>query len=216
MNLDCCSRNLCHLALPRTFIDQLNRFLLSRRITSRRTCLLWQIDLHGPSNSDSTVPPTLQQMFALARKMGYEMRPIARRSDNTRQRSGSPRAPFTPDQGYRPPFRPGRDFSRIKCFSCGQFEHTQAHCPRPDLSLPYKPAGWNMQSDNQQHQDNYLDRDLTLTGLNAIHQGSNSSSPCDHTLHNSTRKSDSIDTIQNTDSNNRNYVLCLDQSVILD
>ena len=28
----------------------------------------------GQSNSDSTVPPTLQQMFALARKMGYEMR----------------------------------------------------------------------------------------------------------------------------------------------
>ena len=35
----------------------------------------------GQSNSDSTVQPTLQQMFALARKMGYEMRPIARRLD---------------------------------------------------------------------------------------------------------------------------------------
>ena len=106
----------------------------------------------GQSNSDSTVPPTLQQMFALARKMGYEMRPIARRLNNTHQLSGSPRVPFTP-QGYRPPFRPGRDFSRIKCFSCGQFGHTQARCPRPDSSLPYKPAGWNMKSDNQQHQN---------------------------------------------------------------
>ena len=38
----------------------------------------------GQSNSDSVVPPTLQQMFALARKMGYEMRPIARRLDDTR------------------------------------------------------------------------------------------------------------------------------------
>ena len=28
----------------------------------------------GQSSSDSTVPPSLQQMFALARKMGYEMR----------------------------------------------------------------------------------------------------------------------------------------------
>ena len=107
----------------------------------------------GQSNFNSTVPPMLEQMFALAWKMGYEMRPIARRLDNTRQPSGSPRAPFTRGQGYRPPFRPGRDFSRIKCFSCGQFGDTQACCPRPDSSLPYKPAGWNMQSDNQQHQN---------------------------------------------------------------
>ena len=54
----------------------------------------------GQSNPDSTVPPTLQQLFALAWKMGYEMRPIARRLDNTHQPSGSPRAPFTPIQGY--------------------------------------------------------------------------------------------------------------------
>ena len=105
------------------------------------------------SGSDSTVPPTLEQMFALARKMGYEMRPVARRLDSTRQPFGSPRGPFTSGQGYRPPFRPGRDFSRIKCSSCSQFGHTQARCPRPDSSLPHKPAGWNMQSDNQQHQN---------------------------------------------------------------
>ena len=82
----------------------------------------------GPSNPDYTVPLTqlLQQMFALARKMSYEMRPIARRLDYMRQPSGSPRAPFTPNQGYRPPFRPVRDYSRIKCFSCGRFGHTQA------------------------------------------------------------------------------------------
>ena len=30
------------------------------------------------SDPDSPVPPTLQHMFALARKIGYEMRPIAR------------------------------------------------------------------------------------------------------------------------------------------
>ena len=48
----------------------------------------------GPSNPDFTVPPTIRQMFALARKMDYEMC----------QPSGSPRAPFTPNQGYRPPF----------------------------------------------------------------------------------------------------------------
>ena len=52
----------------------------------------------GQSNPDPLVPPTIQQMFALARKMGYEMRPIARRLDNTRQPSGSPRATFIPSQ----------------------------------------------------------------------------------------------------------------------
>ena len=107
----------------------------------------------GHSSSDSAVSPTLQQIIALARKMDYEMRPIARRLDNKRQPSGSPRAPFTPGQGYHPPFRSGRYLSRIKCFSCGQFGHTQAHCPRPESSLPCKPAGWNMQSDSQQHQN---------------------------------------------------------------
>ena len=39
----------------------------------------------GPGVSEPTVPPSLQQMFALAQRMGYEMRPIATllRSDNT-------------------------------------------------------------------------------------------------------------------------------------
>ena len=76
----------------------------------------------GQCSSDSTVPPSLQQMFALAWKMGYKMRPIARRMDNTCQPSGSPRAPFAPGQWYRPPFRSGRDFTGIKCFSCGQLD----------------------------------------------------------------------------------------------
>ena len=132
------------------------------------------------------MPPSLQQMFALPRTMVYEMWQIARRMDNTRQSPGSPRVPFTPGQGYRPRFRSGRDFSMIKCFSCGQFGHTQARCPKPDSTLLYKPAGWNMQSDSQQHHSTtgklYLDRDLTHTGLNAIHQGSISSSPIDQTF----------------------------------
>ena len=74
----------------------------------------------GQGISDSAVSPSLQQMFALARRMGYEIRPIARRMENTRQSQGSPRAPFASGQGYRTLFRSGRDFSRIKCFSCGQ------------------------------------------------------------------------------------------------
>ena len=43
-------------AFPRTFIDQLNRSLLSRRIASRRTCSLWRIDLSGLAR----VSPILQ------------------------------------------------------------------------------------------------------------------------------------------------------------
>ena len=47
-----------------------------------------------------------------------------------------------------------------------------------------------------------------------MHQGSISSSPRDHTLRNSTRNSEIIDTILKTDSDNRNSVLFSDQSDI--
>ena len=96
----------------------------------------------GPSVTEPNMPPSLQQMFALARRMGYEMRPIARRMGTTRQAPGSPR---TTGQGYRAPFRPGH--SKVKCFSCGHMGHTQARCPKPDSSLPFRPDGWNTQSD---------------------------------------------------------------------
>ena len=126
---------------------------------------------------------------------------------------------FTASQGYSPPFRPIQDYSRIKCFSCGQFGHTQARCPKPDSTLPYNPASWNMHSDNQQHQRTttgklYLDWDLTHTGLTALHQGSISPSPPDHALRNSTRNSDIIDTILETDTDNRNSFLFLNQNDI--
>ena len=75
-------------------------------------------------------------MFTLGRQMGNEMRPIARRTGATHQAQSSPRMT---GQGYRAPFRPGRDYSKVKCFSCGHMGHTQARCPNPDSSLP---AGW--------------------------------------------------------------------------
>ena len=115
------------------------------------------VDRHqwtGQGVSDSALSPSLQQMFALARRMGYEMRPIASQMDNTLQSLGSPGVPFASGQGYLTPFRSSRDFSRIKCFSCGQMGHTQARCPKPDLTLPYKPAGWNMQSGSQLQRNN--------------------------------------------------------------
>ena len=88
--------------------------------------------------AEPPLSPELQQMFALARHMGYEMRPIARRLDAPRQAPG-PR--FSQNKDYRAPFRP-RDYSRTKCFSCGQLGHTQVRCPKPDSYLPFRPSGW--------------------------------------------------------------------------
>ena len=46
-----------------------------------------------------------------------------------------------------------RDYSRIKCFSCGQFGHMHTRCPRPDASLPIMPVGWQLPSDYRQQRD---------------------------------------------------------------
>ena len=96
--------------------------------------------------AEPPLSPELQQMFALARRMGYEMRPIARCFDAPRQTPG-PRS--SPNKEYRAPFRP-RDYSRTKCFSCGQLGHTQVRCPKPDSSLPFRPSGWMDRSDGPQ------------------------------------------------------------------
>ena len=75
--------------------------------------------------AEPPLSPELQQMFALAHRMGYEMRPIARRFDAPRQAPG-PR--LSQNKDYRAPFRP-RDYSRTPRFinfchpicSSGQF-----------------------------------------------------------------------------------------------
>ena len=102
--------------------------------------------------SETPGVPTLQQMFALAQRMGYEMRPISRQTDAPRQQSGG-RPPVGQDRGFRPQQRTGRDYSKFRCFSCGQFGHMQARCPKPDASLPYKPAGWFLQSEGNGQRD---------------------------------------------------------------
>ena len=40
--------------------------------------------------AEPPLSPDLRHMFALARRIGYEMRPIARRSDAPRRTPGSP------------------------------------------------------------------------------------------------------------------------------
>ena len=57
------------------------------------------------------------------------------------------------DRVFRSQMRTGRDYSKVKCFSCGQFGHMQSGCPRPDASLPFKPAGWYLQSEGRQQRD---------------------------------------------------------------
>ena len=96
--------------------------------------------------------PTLQQMFALAQRMRYEMRPISRQTDAPRQQPGS-RSPVGQDRGFRSQPRTGRDYSKFRCFSCGQFGHMQSRCPKPDASLPFKPAGWFLQSEGNGQRD---------------------------------------------------------------
>ena len=99
----------------------------------------------GPTAVEPPLSPELQQMFALA----HEMRPIARHFDAPRQTPG-PRS--SPNKEYRAPFRP-RDYSRTKCFSCGQLGHTQIRCPKPDSSLPFRPDRWVDRSEGPQRRN---------------------------------------------------------------
>ena len=66
---------------------------------------------------------------------------------------GPPPPPPDQNRRFRPTARPVRDYSRIKCLSCGEFGHMQSRCRRPDSSLPFKPAGWQLQSDNRPPRD---------------------------------------------------------------
>ena len=108
---------------------------------------------------DTSVSPSLQQMFVLARRMGYEMRPIAGQPDAQRR---PPENRPSPDQnrGFRPPARAGitRELSASAAES---------------LAICRVVA-----RDRRQQQSGKLlvDRDITPTGLYALHPAPLSSS----------------------------------------
>ena len=46
-----------------------------------------------------------------------------------------------PNQQFRPrPVR--RDWSEVKCFSCGKSGHSATHCPTFDMTFPFILPGW--------------------------------------------------------------------------
>ena len=111
----------------------LNRFDPASRVMASRSRFHGRLQRHH-EDADSFGDAITDLVMSATHN--YEMRPIARRMDNTRPLPGSPRAPFTPGQGCHTPIRSGHDFSGIKRFSCGQLGHTQARCPKPDSTLP--------------------------------------------------------------------------------
>ena len=76
---------------------------------------------------------TYQQMFALARRMGYEMHPTTGLSASTSREPATYRIMESQDFVLR--HAQTEDYSRIKCFSCGEFGHMQTRCPTPDVFI---------------------------------------------------------------------------------
>ena len=127
----------------------------------------------GPGISEPQLPPTLQQMFTLAHRMGYEMRPIARRTETACQTSRSPR---TPGQGYRTPFRPDTIILRlnataaVRCDTRKLAAQSRTHRSRSDQMVRMCRLMVYVSAITVPH------RDLTHTGLHIAHLYPTSSS----------------------------------------
>ena len=96
--------------------------------------------------------PTLQQMFALAQRMGYEMRPISRQTDAPRQQSGG-RPPVGQDRGFRPQQRTGTTRSFVvsvvaSLVICRHVAQNQTrHCLINQLVGSYSPRAMDSEMD---------------------------------------------------------------------
>ena len=137
--------------------------------------------------AEPPLSPELQQMFALARRMGYEMRPIARRSDALSPDAGSP---DITGSGISHVVLTWSRLLQDKVFQLQSNGTYTGSLPKADSSLPFRPDGWNARSDGPTATQRRMPtgkrnigRDLTLTGLHVIDSDHASSSPVILDLH---------------------------------
>ena len=116
---------------------------------------LWVTVPRGITEDLRNCPPQRHYNICLHWHVGWDTRCVLspdRQTDGSRPNSGN-RSFSDQNRGFHPQTCTGRDYSKIKCFSCGQFGHMRTRCPQPDASLPFRPAGWKLQSDNRQQRD---------------------------------------------------------------
>ena len=113
-----------------------------RRTTGRRKCSPWWTDSSGTHRGRRN-----HLCHRSCNRCSLSRVAWATRCFDAPRQAPGPRS--SPNKDYRAPFRP-RDYSRTKCFSCGQLGHTQVRCPKPDSSLPFRPSGWVDRSDGPQ------------------------------------------------------------------
>ena len=133
---------------------------MPKRIVIQKPCLLRVIVPHGQIEDRQIRPVSPRCNRCSHWPAGWDMRCVLLPDkqillpDKQIQRQQQGNQPFADQKrGFRSQTRTGRDYSKVKCFSCGQFGHMQSRCPRPDASLPFKPAGWFLQSDSRQQRD---------------------------------------------------------------
>ena len=143
----------------------------------------------GPGVAEPNMPPSLAQMFALSRRMGYEMRLIARRVN---QLPGSPRPSFALRSGISSTLSTGTVFLQNQVL---QLRSDGAHAgalPKAGCNTTIQTAGVKYASRSpttKKYQSTngkrHSDREITHTGLNAIHRDISSSSSTDSSEHSS-------------------------------
>ena len=98
----------------------------------------------GRGMTEPQMSPSLQQMFALVRRMGYEMHPIAHRSGTTRQTPNSQRMS---GQNYSTGRRLDRDATTRSSSASAVVRWATRKPGAPNLIIhfPSRLDGWNSQ-----------------------------------------------------------------------